>query len=114
MILVAVLLAFLPAGQRPDCDTLRNEMRHAEVRRGREGEIRVKPTTRGQWDLALFNNLDRVTSIDVVWKELPMRLKRGSSPQVRNLFTGEDRGKVHGGFAERLEPRGCVLLRVKP
>ncbi|MBI5283185.1 MAG: hypothetical protein HY858_15985 [Candidatus Solibacter usitatus] len=115
MILASALLAFLPAGQPPpECDSLRDRMRDAEVRRQLQGEIRIKPAARGQWDLALFNDLERVISIDVVWKELPMRLKRGWSPHVRDVSKGEDRGRVHGGFAERLEPRGCVLLRVRP
>jgi len=73
-------------------------------------EVWIKPLDGGQWAVALFNHGDRTQQIDVVWKELGLI----GSPKVRDLATGEDRGKVHGGFTEKLPPGGAALFRVAP
>ena len=36
------------------------------------------------------------------------------SPRVLDVVRGRDRGKVHGGFAERVEPGASSLLKVIP
>lgn len=73
-------------------------------------EVWVRPLDGGQWAVALFNLGDRTQQVDVVWKELGLR----GTLKVRDLATGADRGKVHGGFAEQLPPGGAALFRVAP
>ena len=58
----------------------------------------------------LVNRGERAVSIDVIWKEHGLR----GSPRVTDVARGRDRGKVHAGFAERVEPGGASVLRVKP
>lgn len=73
-------------------------------------EVWIKPLDRGQWAVALFNMSDLFQQVDVVWKELGLN----GSPKVRDLSAGVNRGKVHGGFAEKLPPGGAALFRVTP
>ena len=73
-------------------------------------EVWVKPLEKGHWAVALFNNGDRLAQVDVIWKELGL----SGSPRVRDLWTGRDRGKVHGGFAEKLPPHGSALFKIVP
>ena len=75
-----------------------------------QAELWARPLERGAWAVALFNHGQRATQVDVVWKELGIR----GSPRVRDLWKREDRGKVHGGFAEKLPPGGAALFRVVP
>ena len=73
-------------------------------------EIWVKPLADGEIALGLFNLSGRRTHVDVIWKELGIR----GSPAVRDIWKGEDRGRVQGGFAETLMPHSSALLRVIP
>lgn len=73
-------------------------------------EVWVKPLDGGQWAVALFNQGDRTQQIDVVWKELGLK----GTLKVRDLATSADRGKVHGGFAEKVPSGGAALFRVAP
>lgn len=83
----------------------------AERRWSDEGaEIWRRELRRGEWAFVLMNRGERVVSIDVIWKEHGL----SGSLRVRDVGRGEDRGKVHAGFAERVEPGEAVLLRVKP
>jgi len=71
-------------------------------------EVWIKPLGHGQWAMALFNLGDSKAQVDVVWKEIGL----SGSPRVRDLWTGKDRGKVHGGFAQTLPPQGAALFIV--
>lgn len=83
----------------------------AERRWSDEGaEIWRRPLRRGAWAFVLRNRGKRAVSIDVIWKEHGLR----GSPRVYDVLREQDRGKVHGGFAERVEPGGVSLLRVVP
>lgn len=73
-------------------------------------EVWIKPLDRGQWAMALFNKSGRAEQVDVVWKELGLN----GSPRVRDLSSRVNRGKVHGGFAEKLPPGGAALFLVTP
>ncbi len=80
------------------------------VEDGAGGEVWVRKLKKGRLAVALFNRGKRPLQVDVIWKEIGLR----GSPRVRDLLKGEERGKVHGGFAERIEPSGCALFSVKP
>lgn len=83
----------------------------AERRWEDEGaEIWRRRLKRGEWAFVLRNRGRRAVSIDVIWKEHGLK----GSPRVDEVVRGEARGKVHGGFAERVEPGGWVVLRVRP
>lgn len=73
-------------------------------------EIWRRPLRRGAWAFVLRNLGERPVSIDVTWKEHGLR----GSPRVYDVLRGQDRGKVHGGFAERVEPGAMSLLKVMP
>lgn len=76
-------------------------------------EIWVRELKNGERAFALINNGARAVVIDVIWKEYGLR----GSPRVWDVqATGKaaDRGKVHGGFGERVEPGESCLFRVKP
>jgi len=75
-----------------------------------QAELWARPLENGAWAVALFNRGQRATQVDVVWKELGIR----GSPRVRDLWKRQDRGKVHGGFAEKLPAGGASLFRVVP
>lgn len=83
----------------------------AERRWSDEGaEIWRRPLRRGAWAFLLRNTGGKPVSIDVIWKEHGLR----GSPRVYDVLRERDRGKVHGGFAERVEPGGVSLLKVNP
>jgi hypothetical protein len=83
----------------------------AQQRWSDEGaEIWRRPLRRGAWAFVLRNRGERAVSIDVVWKEHGLR----GSPRVLDVVRGQDRGKVHGGFAERVEPGAVSVLKVIP
>lgn len=71
-------------------------------------EVWSRPLENGAWAVALFNLGQRAAQADVVWKELGIK----GSPNVRDLWKRQDRGKVHGGFAEKLPAGGAALFRV--
>jgi alpha-galactosidase len=73
-------------------------------------ELWARPLENGAWAVALFNRGQTNTQVDVVWKELGIK----GSPRVSDLWKRQDRGKVHGGFAEKLPPGGSALFRVVP
>lgn len=81
-----------------------------ERRRNDDGaEIWMRRLKGGEFVFGLINNGKRAAVIDVIWKEHGLK----GSPRVWDAFSGESRGKVHGGFGERVEPGGASLLRVK-
>lgn len=103
----------VPAGANPEFAAVHNDkLRQPAVLKASylKTEVWVKPLDLGQWAVALFNNSDRAQQVDVVWKELGLK----GTLKVRDLATGADRGKVHGGFAEKLPPGGAALFRVAP
>lgn len=71
-------------------------------------EIRLRLMRNGDRIFALINRGPRPVAIDVIWKEHGLT----GSPRVYDVATGKDRGKVQGGFAERIKPGRAVLLRV--
>jgi alpha-galactosidase len=75
-----------------------------------QAELWARPLENGAWAVALLNRGQRATQVDVVWKEIGV----SGSPRVRDLWKRQDRGKVHGGFAEKLPPGGAALFRVVP
>jgi len=75
-----------------------------------QAELWAGPLEHGAWAVALFNRGQRAAQVDVIWKELGIK----GSPRVRDLWKRQDRGKVHGGFAEKLPPGGSALFRVVP
>lgn len=80
------------------------------VSKSGQAEVWVKPLENGAWAVALFNRGQSAAQVDVIWKEIGL----GGSPRVRDLWRRQDRGKVHGGFAEKLPPGGAALFRVVP
>ncbi len=75
-----------------------------------QAEVWVKPIGNGAMAVAVFNRGKRAAQVDVIWKELGL----SGSPRVRDLWKRQDRGKVHGGFAEKLPAGGAALFRVVP
>ncbi len=75
-----------------------------------QAEAWVKPVGKGALAVAVFNRGERVAQVDVIWKELGLT----GSPRVRDVWKRLDRGKVHGGFAEKLPAGGAALFRVVP
>lgn len=84
------------------------------VRLDADSEIRTAVLPRDEFLLVLSNTSPRPVSVDVVWRELGFNIEAGSSPKVRDILARRNLGKVHGGFAHRLEPGQCALFRVKP
>lgn len=74
------------------------------------GEIWRRRLNNGEWAFVLLNRGQRPVSIDVIWKEHGL----SGSPRVYDVLREDDWGKVHGGFAERVEPGEASLLRVQP
>lgn len=118
-------LAFLRGGSTPErcspddrrktdavCALYRDaEPPAGELRRDDNGaQIWMRRLKHGEVAFALVNRGKRPAVIDVIWKEHGLK----GSPRVWDAFTGANRGKVHGGFGERVEPGGASLLRVKP
>jgi hypothetical protein len=74
-----------------------------------DGEIWVEPVSRDEWGVAMVNRGERTISLDVVWRELGL-------PEKVRVWASEgrqERGVVHGGFAQKLGPGGCALIRAK-
>jgi len=79
------------------------------VQRGGE-EIWLKPLSGGAWAIALFNLGEQPASPSVLWTQLGIP----GTPRVRDLWKGEDWGKVQGGFSHRVEAHSCALFKVTP
>lgn len=77
---------------------------------GDGAEIWRRPLRDGAWAFVLRNQGKRPASIDVIWKEHGLR----GSPRVFDVLRDEDRGKVHAGFAERVDPGQVSVLKVMP
>ena len=71
-----------------------------------DGEIWVDHVARGEWELALVNRGERTISLDVVWTELGL-------PERVRVWGRTPRGRVHGGFAEKLAPGECARFRLR-
>ncbi len=74
-----------------------------------EGEIWVEKTGEGEWAVAMVNRGEKTISLDVVWTEIGL-------PEKVRVWASEgrkERGVVHGGFAQKLAPGGCALIRAK-
>ncbi|GEM_PF-2203819 len=84
------------------------------LRQDFDSEIWVKPLSKDEYAVALVNRTNKPVSVDVIWEELGIIKDPGEWPRVRDVLARKDRGKVHGGFAERLEGGECALFRVKP
>jgi len=79
-----------------------------------DSEIWVKQLGKEDFAIALVNRTNKTVSVDVVFLELGVIKGPGEWPRVRDILARKDRGKVHAGFAERLEGGECALFRVKP
>jgi hypothetical protein len=78
-----------------------------------DAEIWLRPLNDGETALMLVNRAARPVSVDIIWKELGLGRTRAIL-RVFDVLTRKNLGKVHGGFAHRLEPRQCALFRVEP
>ncbi len=76
-------------------------------------EIWVRPLNDGETALMLRNLAPRPVSADVIWRELGLGGKRAVL-RVFDVLRRKNLGKVHGGFAHRLEPGACALFRLEP
>ncbi len=77
-------------------------------------ELWLRPLKGGEYTVAVMNLADHPVAPDIVWNELGILKQRGESPRVRDVLRRENLGKIHGGFAHRLEPGQCALFHVKP
>ncbi|MGB9611257.1 MAG: hypothetical protein ACPL7M_09840 [Bryobacteraceae bacterium] len=78
-----------------------------------DSEIWLRPLNDGEIALLLVNRTARPVSVDVVWKELGLGGTRATL-RVFDVLRRRNLGKIHGGFAHRLEPGACALFRVEP
>lgn len=78
-----------------------------------EAEIWIRRLKDGESLVMLANLASSPVSVDVIWKELGLGLTR-ATPRVRDVLQRRNLGKIHGGFARRLEPGACALFRVEP
>lgn len=76
-------------------------------------EIWVRPLDDGETALMLVNHAQRAVSADVIWRELGLGEKRATL-RVFDVLKRKNLGKVHGGFAHRLEAGACALFRLEP
>ncbi|GIU77493.1 MAG: hypothetical protein KatS3mg005_0731 [Bryobacteraceae bacterium] len=76
-------------------------------------EIWVRPLDDGETALMLANRAKRPVSVDVIWRELGLGEKRAIL-RVFDVLKRKNLGKVHGGFAHRLEAGSCALFRLEP
>jgi hypothetical protein len=76
-------------------------------------EIWVRPLDDGETALMLVNRAKRAVSADVIWRELGLGDKRAIL-RVFDVLKRKNLGKVHGGFAHRLEAGSCALFRLEP
>ncbi|MCS7042591.1 MAG: hypothetical protein N2036_10610 [Bryobacteraceae bacterium] len=77
-----------------------------------DGEIWLRPLDDGETAILLVNRTGRPVSLDVIWKELGLGGTRATL-RVFDVLRRRNLGKVHGGFAHRLEPGACALFRVE-
>jgi len=76
-------------------------------------EIWVRPLNDGETALMLVNRARRAVSADVIWRELGLGEKRATL-RVFDVLRRKNLGKIHGGFAHRLEAGACSLFRLEP
>lgn len=76
-------------------------------------EIWVRPLNDGETALMLVNRARRAVSADVIWRELGLGEKRAVL-RVFDVLKRKNLGKIHGGFAHRLEAGACALFRLEP
>lgn len=76
-------------------------------------EIWVRPLDDGETALMIANRARRAVSADVIWRELGLGGKRAVL-RVFDVLKRKNLGKVHGGFAHRLEAGACALFRLEP
>lgn len=116
-------LALWAAGPNPKPDALDVEVTAIQERSSRPGrrvykdvhsELWLRPLKGGEFAVAIINLSDRPVAPDVIWNDLGILKERGESPRVRDVLRRENLGKIHGGFAHRLEPGQCALFHVKP
>lgn len=74
-----------------------------------DGEIWVEAVAKEEWRVAVVNRGEKTISLDVIWTEigLPVRV------QVWAAEGKQKRGVVHGGYAQKLQPGACAVIRVK-
>lgn len=78
-----------------------------------DSEIWVRPLSDGETALMLVNRAGRAVSVDVIWRELGLGEKRATL-RVFDVLRRKNLGKIHGGFAHRLEAGACALFRLEP
>ncbi len=76
-------------------------------------EIWVRPLDDGETALMIANRARRAVSADVIWRELGLGEKRAVL-RVFDVLKRKNLGKIHGGFAHRLEAGACALFRLEP
>lgn len=76
-------------------------------------EVWVRPLNDGETALMIANRARRAVSADVVWRELGLGEKRAVL-RVFDVLKRKNLGKIHGGFAHRLEAGSCALFRLEP
>lgn len=76
-------------------------------------EIWVRPLNDGETALMLVNRARRAVSVDIIWRELGLGGQRATL-RVFDVLKRKNLGKIHGGFAHRLEPGACALFRLEP
>lgn len=76
-------------------------------------EIWVRPLKDGETALMLVNLAKRAVSADVIWRELGLGEKRATL-RVFDVLRRKNLGKIHGGFAHRLEAGACAVFRLEP
>lgn len=118
--LLELVLRFMEGGPAPEacagkpgiCAMWREAGQTPGEVRWRDGgaEIWMRPLRNGDRALALINRGQQAVAIDVIWKEHGL----AGSPRVFDVGSRKRRGRVQGGFAERVEPAGVVMLRVRP
>lgn len=77
-----------------------------------DSEIWLRPLSDGETALLLVNRTGRPVSVDVIWKELGLGGTRAAL-RVFDVLKRKNLGRVHGGFAHRLEAGACALFRVE-
>ncbi len=76
-------------------------------------EIWVRALNDGETALMLVNRAARAVSADIIWRELGLGEKRATL-RVFDVLRRKNLGKIHGGFAHRLEAGACALFRLEP
>lgn len=78
-----------------------------------DGEVWLRALNDGETALMLVNRSRRAVSLDVIWRELGLGDKRAVL-RVFDVLGRKNLGKIHGGFAHRLEAGACALFRLEP